>query len=159
MYFLIYEYDYFYNCTLFPATLQLQLRTNLALPNTSWPLTDAFSCRGTAAQRQEGDADAISAFIPTSLLPPFCSGCVIDVSPRIAGPNPKEQMPNTRSIFYLIFNRGLNIVDLICFVNNVVFWNVTLCRSGVNRSFGETYRLHCQGEKIRELGILAVTSN
>jgi hypothetical protein len=35
-------------------------------------------------------------------------------------------------------------------VKNVVFWDVALCRSGVNRRFGGTYRLHLQGRKIRE---------
>jgi hypothetical protein len=40
-----------------------------------------------------------------------------------------------------------------------VFWDVTPCGSSENRCFGETYRLHHQGEDIRELGrTLAVTS-
>jgi hypothetical protein len=37
-------------------------------------------------------------------------------------------------------------------VKNVVFWDVALCRSCVNRRFGGTYRLHIQGRKIRERG-------
>jgi hypothetical protein len=37
-------------------------------------------------------------------------------------------------------------------MKNAVFWNVALCRSCVNRRFGEMYRLHLQGRKIRELG-------
>jgi hypothetical protein len=35
-------------------------------------------------------------------------------------------------------------------VKNVVFWDVALCRSWVNRRFGGTYRLHHQGRKICE---------
>jgi hypothetical protein len=35
-------------------------------------------------------------------------------------------------------------------LKNVVFWDVALCRSYVNRRFGGTYRLHLQGRKIRE---------
>jgi hypothetical protein len=35
-------------------------------------------------------------------------------------------------------------------MKNVVFWDVELCRSCVNRHFGGTYRLHLQGRKIRE---------
>jgi hypothetical protein len=38
-------------------------------------------------------------------------------------------------------------------VKKAVFWNVAPCRSGVNRRFGGTYRLHLQGrgenKKIR----------
>jgi hypothetical protein len=34
----------------------------------------------------------------------------------------------------------------------VVFWNVALFRSWVNRRFGGTYRLLLQARKIRELG-------
>jgi hypothetical protein len=37
-------------------------------------------------------------------------------------------------------------------VKNVVFWDVALCRSCVNRRFGGTYQLHLQGRKIRERG-------
>jgi hypothetical protein len=33
-------------------------------------------------------------------------------------------------------------------MKNVVFWDVALCRSSVNRRFGGTYRLHLQGRKI-----------
>jgi hypothetical protein len=32
-------------------------------------------------------------------------------------------------------------------MKNVVFWDVALCRSCVNRRFGETYRLHLQGRR------------
>jgi hypothetical protein len=35
-------------------------------------------------------------------------------------------------------------------MKNVVFWDVALCSSCVNRRFGERYRLHLQGRKIRE---------
>jgi hypothetical protein len=35
-------------------------------------------------------------------------------------------------------------------MKNVVFWDVALCRSCVNRRFRVTYRLHLQGRKIRE---------
>jgi hypothetical protein len=35
-------------------------------------------------------------------------------------------------------------------MKNVVFWDVALCRSCVNRRFGVTYRLHLQCIKIRE---------
>jgi hypothetical protein len=35
-------------------------------------------------------------------------------------------------------------------MNNVVFWEVALCRFCVDRRFGGTYRLHLQGSKIRE---------
>jgi hypothetical protein len=35
-------------------------------------------------------------------------------------------------------------------MRNVVFWEVALCRSCVNRRFGGTYRLYLQGRKIRE---------
>jgi hypothetical protein len=45
-------------------------------------------------------------------------------------------------------------------MKNAVFWDVTTCGSCKNRRFGETYRLHHQGDKIGELGTtLAVTSN
>jgi hypothetical protein len=30
---------------------------------------------------------------------------------------------------------------------NIIFWNVALCRSWVNRRFGGKYRLHFQGKK------------
>jgi hypothetical protein len=39
------------------------------------------------------------------------------------------------------------------FLKNAVFWDVALCRSCVNRRFGETYHLHLQGRKIRELSV------
>jgi hypothetical protein len=39
-----------------------------------------------------------------------------------------------------------------CCRKNTVFWDVTPCRSCVNRRFGGTYRLHLQGRKIREQG-------
>jgi hypothetical protein len=35
-------------------------------------------------------------------------------------------------------------------MKNVVFWDVALCRSCVDRRFGGTYRLHLQAIKIRE---------
>jgi hypothetical protein len=35
-------------------------------------------------------------------------------------------------------------------MKNVVFWDVALCRSCVNRRFGGMYRIHLQGRKIRE---------
>jgi hypothetical protein len=34
-------------------------------------------------------------------------------------------------------------------MKTVVFWDVVPCRSCVNQRFGETYRLHLQGRKIR----------
>jgi hypothetical protein len=37
-------------------------------------------------------------------------------------------------------------------MKNVIFWDVELCRSCVNRRFGRTYRLHLQGRKIHEWG-------
>jgi hypothetical protein len=37
-------------------------------------------------------------------------------------------------------------------VKNVVFWDVALCRSCVDRRFGGKYRLHLEGRKIREQG-------
>jgi hypothetical protein len=37
-------------------------------------------------------------------------------------------------------------------MKNVVFWDVALCRSCVNRRFGGKYRLHLQGRKIRKRG-------
>jgi hypothetical protein len=37
-------------------------------------------------------------------------------------------------------------------MKNVVFWDMALCRSCVNRCFRGTYRLHLQGRKIRERG-------
>jgi hypothetical protein len=37
-------------------------------------------------------------------------------------------------------------------MKDVVFWDVALCRTCVNRRFGGTYRLHLQGRKIRERG-------
>jgi hypothetical protein len=37
-------------------------------------------------------------------------------------------------------------------MKNVVFWDVSLCRSCVNWRFGGKYRLHVQGRKIRERG-------
>jgi hypothetical protein len=40
-------------------------------------------------------------------------------------------------------------------MKNVVYWDVALCRSCVNRRFGGTYRLHLQGRKIRELQVTA----
>jgi hypothetical protein len=35
---------------------------------------------------------------------------------------------------------------------NAVFWDVAQCRSCVNRRFGQMYRLHLQGRKIRGRG-------
>jgi hypothetical protein len=35
-------------------------------------------------------------------------------------------------------------------MNNVVFWDVALCRTWVDRRFRGTYRLHLQGGMIRE---------
>jgi hypothetical protein len=37
-------------------------------------------------------------------------------------------------------------------MKNSAFWDVEPCRSCVNGRFGETYRLHLQGTKIRERG-------
>jgi hypothetical protein len=37
-------------------------------------------------------------------------------------------------------------------LKNVVFLDVALCRSCVNRRFGGTYGLYLQGRKIRECG-------
>jgi hypothetical protein len=37
-------------------------------------------------------------------------------------------------------------------MNNAIFWDVTPCRSYVNRCFEGTYRLHLQRRKIRERG-------
>jgi hypothetical protein len=37
-------------------------------------------------------------------------------------------------------------------MKNVVFWDVALCRSCVNRRFRGRYRLHLQGRNIRERG-------
>jgi hypothetical protein len=37
-------------------------------------------------------------------------------------------------------------------LKNVVFWDVALCGSWVNRRFGGKYRLRLQGRKIREQG-------
>jgi hypothetical protein len=37
-------------------------------------------------------------------------------------------------------------------MKNAVFWDVAPCRYCVNRRFGETYRLHLQGRKIRQRG-------
>jgi hypothetical protein len=37
-------------------------------------------------------------------------------------------------------------------IKNAVFWDVTPCRSCMNRHLGETYRIHLQGIKIRERG-------
>jgi hypothetical protein len=42
--------------------------------------------------------------------------------------------------------------DELMFVKNAVFWDVSLCRSCMNRRFGGLYRLHLQGRKIRERG-------
>jgi hypothetical protein len=36
-------------------------------------------------------------------------------------------------------------------MKNVVFWNMALCRSWVNRRFGGTYRLHLQGSHLLTL--------
>jgi hypothetical protein len=38
-------------------------------------------------------------------------------------------------------------------MKNVVFWDVALCRTRVNRCFGGTYRLHLQGGIIRSRNI------
>jgi hypothetical protein len=43
-------------------------------------------------------------------------------------------------------------------VKNAVFWNITKCDSCNNRRFGETYRLHYQGDKNRR-GRNNVSSN
>jgi hypothetical protein len=37
-------------------------------------------------------------------------------------------------------------------LKNTVFWDVALCSSCVNRRFGDKYRLHLQGRKIRQRG-------
>jgi hypothetical protein len=37
-------------------------------------------------------------------------------------------------------------------MKNVVFWDVALCRSSVNRRFGGIYCLHLQGRRICERG-------
>jgi hypothetical protein len=37
-------------------------------------------------------------------------------------------------------------------MKNVVFWDVALCRSCVNRRFGGKHRLHLQGRRIRGRG-------
>jgi hypothetical protein len=47
-----------------------------------------------------------------------------------------------------LFARKINNKQNI--MKNVVFWDVALCRSCVNRRIGETYRLHLQVRKIRE---------
>jgi pentatricopeptide repeat protein len=42
-------------------------------------------------------------------------------------------------------------------LQNAAFWNVMLCGFCKNRHFGGMYRLHHQGDKNSELGMLAVT--
>jgi hypothetical protein len=44
-------------------------------------------------------------------------------------------------------------------LRNAVFWNVTPCGFCKYRRFGGTYRLQHQGERIIELGTLAVNNN
>jgi hypothetical protein len=44
----------------------------------------------------------------------------------------------------LVFIWACLIKQLFC-LKKAVFWDVALCRSGVNRCFGGTYRLHLQG--------------
>jgi hypothetical protein len=43
-------------------------------------------------------------------------------------------------------------MGMTCKLKNVIFWNVAVCRSCVNRHFGGTYHLHLQGRKIHEWG-------
>jgi hypothetical protein len=45
---------------------------------------------------------------------------------------------------------SFEVFTAVTMKKNVVFWDVSLCRSWVNRHFGGTYRLHIQGRKIRE---------
>jgi hypothetical protein len=46
------------------------------------------------------------------------------------------------------------------YIKNAVLWDMMPCGSCKNRCFGQTYRLHHQGEKISGLGTtLAVTRN
>jgi hypothetical protein len=47
-------------------------------------------------------------------------------------------------VIYEVFTAGT--------MKNVVFWDVALCRSCVNRRFGGTYCLHLHGRKICEWG-------
>jgi hypothetical protein len=44
-------------------------------------------------------------------------------------------------------------------MQNAVFWDVTLCGSCNNRRFGGTYHLHHQGDILRSLRQLLVTTN
>jgi hypothetical protein len=57
-------------------------------------------------------------------------------------------------IFLLKAERASYLVRFEAFtavtMKNVVFWDVALCRSCVNRRFGGTYRLHLQARKLRE---------
>jgi hypothetical protein len=59
-------------------------------------------------------------------------------------------------LLHILANHKMRICCFVreeeCILKNVVFWDVALCTSGVNRRFGGTYRLHLQGRKIRERG-------
>jgi hypothetical protein len=56
----------------------------------------------------------------------------------------------------ILFQRLINRLDafykFVHWLNNAVDWDVTPCRSCVNRRLGGTYRLHLQGRKLRERG-------
>jgi hypothetical protein len=43
-------------------------------------------------------------------------------------------------------------------MKNTAFWDVAPCGFYENRAFGGSYHLHHQGERISELGTLAVTN-
>jgi hypothetical protein len=59
-------------------------------------------------------------------------------------------------ILTIIYKNRVYILRLEVFtavtMKNTVFWDVTPCRSCVNRRFGGTYRIHLQGIKIHEWG-------
>jgi hypothetical protein len=67
-----------------------------------------------------------------------------------------SSVANHISLFFHSFSCKPHIPALspalqtIYYLKNVVFWDVALCRSCVNRRFGGTYRLHLQGRTIRE---------
>jgi hypothetical protein len=61
-----------------------------------------------------------------------------------------EQKTN-RSLFSLLYVVGFEVFTAVT-MKNVVFWDVALCTSCVNRRFGGTYRLRLQDRKIRERG-------
>jgi hypothetical protein len=74
------------------------------------------------------------------------ASCLIYYVPLWFCPTFVSKLANNRFIHVFIFRQ--TVVFTAVTLKNAVFWDVTPCRSCVNRCFGGKYRLHLQGRGV-----------